>query len=75
MCTYQPDPFIIGVTLSNVTVLFWGNRRKGKGKVKESVGKGKRKVKELVGKGKSWFLGNGERLIKMTTFKKTRTPL
>ena len=33
---------------------------------------GKEKERKLVGKRKSWYTGNGERLIKMTTLKKTR---
>ena len=33
---------------------------------------GKGKERKLVGKRKSWYQGNGERLIKMTTLKKTR---
>ena len=33
---------------------------------------GKGKERKLVGKRKGWYQGNGERLIKMTTLKKTR---
>ena len=33
---------------------------------------GKGKERKLVGKRKSWYQGNGERLIKMTTLKKMR---
>ena len=33
---------------------------------------GKEKERKLVGKRKSWYTGNGERVIKMTTLKKTR---
>ena len=54
------------MALSKVAELFLGIE--GKGKEKE-------KRRNWWEKEKSWFLGNGERLIKMTTFKKTRTPL